>query len=151
RFPRPLRRRDAWTNADDSLPCASLGRVEGSDSFVEGRDFVDVRLQSSVPHPLNDLTQLGAIGLDDEVDRAAVGRPRLGRPDDGYQGSSGSNQARGPLPDVAADGIENQINTADVFEDVVLEVDELLRAEIERFLTVGGASGADDVGAELTC
>ena len=41
--------------------------------------------------------------------------------------------------------------SADVFEDVVLEVDELLRAEVERLLTVGGASGADDVGAELTC
>jgi hypothetical protein len=28
-----------------------------------------------------------------------------------------------------------------------LKVDELLRAEVERLLTVGGASGADDVGA----
>jgi opacity protein-like surface antigen len=37
-----------------------------------------------------------------------------------------------------------------VFEDLVLEVDELLRAEAERFLTVGSASGADDVGAGLT-
>src|SRR5438034_7662788 len=86
-----------------------------------------------------------------EVDREAVGGPRLGRPDDGHQGSSGSNQACGSLPDVAADGIENQIDSADVFEDVVLEVDELLRAEVERLLTVGSASGADDVGAELTC
>ena len=40
---------------------------------------------------------------------------------------------------------------ADVFQGVVLEVDELLRAEVERLLTVGGASGADDVGAGLTC
>ena len=42
-------------------------------------------------------------------------------------------------------------NSADVFEDIVLEVDELLRAEVERLLTVGSASGADDVGADLTC
>ena len=42
----------------------------------------DVGQQSSVPHSLDDLTQLGAIGLDNEVDRQAVGRPRLGRPDD---------------------------------------------------------------------
>src|SRR6266446_5921483 len=35
--------------------------------------------------------------------------------------------------------------------DGVVEVDELLRAEVERLLTVGSASGADDVGAELTC
>src|SRR6266478_5385633 len=78
------------TNADDRLPLASLGPVEGGDGVVEGRD-------------------------------------------------------------VAADDIEHQIDSADVFEDVVLEVDELLRAEVERLLTVGSASGADDVGAELTC
>src|SRR5205814_10073717 len=53
--------------------------------------------------------------------------------------------------DVAADKIENQIDSADVFEDVVLEVNEFLRAEVERLLTVGRTSGADDVGAELTC
>src|SRR5882762_11107485 len=127
------------SKADDRLPVASLGRVEGGNSIVEGRDVADVRPQSSVPHSLDDLTQLGTIGLDNEVDRPAVGGPRLGRPDDGDQRSSGSNQARGPLPDVAADEIEHQIDAADVFEDVVLEVDELLRAEVERLLTVGGA------------
>src|SRR5436853_3600507 len=36
-------------------------------------------------------------------------------------------------------------------QGVVLQVDELLRAEVERRLTVGSASGADDVGAGLTC
>ena len=50
---------------------------------MEGRDVADVRPQSSAPHPLDDLTQLGTIGLDNEVDRQAVGGPRLGRPDDG--------------------------------------------------------------------
>src|SRR5499427_5119666 len=139
------------TNADDCLPVASLGRVEGGDSVVEGRDDADVRPQSSVPHPLDDLTQLGTIGLDNEVDRQAVGGPRLGRPDDGHQCSSGSNQACGPLLDVAADDIEHQIDAADVFQRVVVEVDELLRAEVEHLLTVGSASGADDVSAELTC
>ena len=58
-------------------------------------------------------------------------------------------QACGPLLDVAADDIEHQIDDADVFQRVVVEVDELLRAEVERLLTVGSASGADDVGAEL--
>src|SRR5499427_1867806 len=43
------------------------------------------------------------------------------------------------------------MDPADVFERVILKVDELLRAEVERLLTVGGASGADDVGAGLTC
>jgi hypothetical protein len=44
----------------------------------------------------------------------------------------------------------SKIDSADVFQRVVLEVDELLRAEVERRLTVGSASGADDVGAGLT-
>src|SRR5262245_18234628 len=44
------------TNADDRLPRASLGCVEGGDGIVEGRDVPDVRPQSSVTHPLDDLT-----------------------------------------------------------------------------------------------
>src|SRR6516164_1652848 len=137
------------TNADDRLPLASLGRVQGGDGFVEGRDVADVRPQSSVTHPLDNLTQLGTIGLDNEVDRQAVGGPCLGRPDDGHQCSSGSNHACGPLLDVAADDIEHQIDAADVFQPFVVEVDELLRAEVERLLTVGRASGADDIRASL--
>src|SRR5438067_8247014 len=140
-----------WTNADDRLPLESLGRVEGGDSIIEGRDVADVGSQSSVPHPLDDLTQLGAIGLDDEVDRQAVGGPRLGRPYDGHQGSSGPDQACGPLLDVSADDVEDQVDAADVFQGVVVEIDELLGAEVERLLAVGGAPGADDVGAGLTC
>src|SRR5215216_2389842 len=96
------------TNADDRLPLASLGRVEGGHGVVESRDGADVRPQPSVMHPLDDLTQLGTIGLDNEVDRQAVRGPRLGRPDDGHQRSSGANQAYGPLLDVAADDIEHQ-------------------------------------------
>src|SRR5262247_99866 len=138
-------------NADDRLSLASLGRVEGGDGIVESRDVADVRPQSSVPHPLNDLTQLGTVGLDNEVDRQAAGGPRFGRPDDGHQCSSGSNQACGPLSDVAADDIEHQIDSADVFEGVVLEIDELLRAEVEHRLTVGTASGADDVSTGFSC
>jgi hypothetical protein len=79
---------------------------------------------------MDDLTQLGTVGLDNEVDRQSVGGRRLGRPDDGHQCSSSSNQACGPLPDVAADDIEHQIDFADVFQGVVFEVDELLRAEV---------------------
>ena len=77
------------TNADDRLPVDPLGRVESGDGIVEGRDGADVRPQSSVPHPLDDLNQLGTIGLDNEVDRQTVGGPRLGRPDEGHQCSSG--------------------------------------------------------------
>ena len=117
-------------NADDRLSFDPLGRVEGCDGIVEGRDVADVRPQSSVPHSLDDLTQLGTIGLDNEVDRQAVGGPRLGRPDDGHQCSSGANQSCGPFLDVAAHDIEHQIDAADVFQRVVVEIDELMRAEV---------------------
>src|SRR5207248_5538122 len=109
-----------------------------------GCDVAAARPQPSVPDPLDDLTQLATIGLDNEVDRPAVVGPRLGRPDDGHQCSSGSNQARGPLLNVAADDIEHQIDTADVFQGVVVEVDELLRAEVERLLADGCRSVAAD-------
>src|SRR6516162_5058237 len=115
------------TNAEDRLPLASLGRVQGGDGVVEGRDVADVRPQPSVTHPLDDLTQLGTIGLDNEVDRQAVVGPRLGRPDDGHQCSSGSNQACGPLLDVAADDIEHQIDEAEATFKADLE--KLLKAE----------------------
>src|SRR5436305_9825645 len=133
------------TNADDRLPLASLGPVEGGDGIVEGRDVADVRPQPAVPYPPDELTQLGAIGFDDEVDGQAARGPRLGRAGDGHQRSPGANQARGPLRDVAPEDVENQIDFADVFQGVVIEVDELLRAEVECRLTAAGAPGADDV------
>src|SRR5439155_27132101 len=138
-------------NADDRLPIESLARVEGGAGIVEGRDDADVGPQPPVPYALDDLAQLGTIGLDDEVDCQAAGGPRLGRPYDGHQGSSGPDQACGPLLDVSADYVEAQVDAADVLQGVVAEVDELLRAEVERLLAVGGAPGADDVGAGLTC
>ena len=126
-------------NADDRLSLDPLSRVEGGDGIVKGSHVADVCPQPTIPDPLDELTQLGAIGYDDEVDRQPVSGPRLGRPDDGHQCSSGANQACGPLPDVAADDIEHQIDSADTFQGVVIEVDELLRAEVECRLTVCGA------------
>src|SRR5947209_17985447 len=117
---------------DDRLPVASLGRVERGDGVVEGCDAADVGPQSSVAHPLDDLTQLAAIALDNEVDRPAVRGSRRGGPDHGHQCSSGPDQARGPFLDVAADDIENQIDATDVCQGVaVVEVDELVCAEVE--------------------
>src|SRR5690242_14636504 len=63
------------THADDRLAGTPFGRVEGGDGIVERRDVADVRPQPSVPYPLDDLTQLGAVGLDDKVDRQAIGGP----------------------------------------------------------------------------
>src|SRR5215831_9062757 len=139
------------TNTDDRLSLGPLGRVEGGDGFVEGSHVADVCPQPTTPKPLDDLTQLGAIGYDDEVNRPAVGWPRVGRAGDRHQRSPGSNHARRPLPDVAAEDIENHIVPADIFQGVVIEVEELLCAEVESRLTAGSAPGADDVSAGLTC
>src|SRR5262249_31933960 len=138
-------------NADDRLSLDPLGRVEGGDGIVEGSHVADVCPQPTIPDPVDDLTQLGAIGYDDEIDSQAARGPRLGRAGDGHQRSSGANHARRPLRDVAAEDIENQINPADIFQGVVIEVDELLCPEAESRLTGTGAPGADDVRAGLTC
>src|SRR5438105_11510970 len=138
-------------NANDRLSLDPLGRVEGGNRIVKGTHFADVSPQPTSPGPLDQLTQLGAIGYNDEVDSQAVSRPRLGRAGNGHQRSSGANHVRRPLRDVAAKDIENQIDPADIFQGVAIEVDELLRAEVESRLTAGSAPGADDVRAGLTC
>src|SRR5262249_43989725 len=138
-------------NADDRLSLDPLGRVEGGNRIVEGSHVADVCPQPTIPEPLDEVTQLGAIGYDDEVNRQAARGPRLGRAGDGHQRSSGANQGCGPPRDVAAEDIENQIDSADIFQSVVIEVDELLRAEVESRLTADSAPGADDVRAGFTC
>src|SRR5258708_21948227 len=137
-------------NAEDRFAVDSLARVEGGDGIAEASHVSDVCPQPTIPGPLDNLNQLGAIGYDDEVDSQAARGPRLGRTGDSHQRTSGANQACRPLPDVAADDIEDQIDFADVFQGVVIEVDELLRAEVERRLTPSGTPGADDVRAGLT-
>src|SRR5690349_22866029 len=138
-------------NADDRLSLDPLGRVEGGDGIVEGSHVADVCPQPTIPGSLDDLTQLGTIGYDDEIDSQAVSGPRLGRAGDGHQRSSGANHARRPLRDVATEDIENQIDPADIFQGVVIEVEELLCAEVKSRLTAASAPGSDDVGTGLTC
>jgi len=94
---------------------------------------------------------LTAIGYDDEVDSQAARGCRLSRAGDGHQRSSCANDTRRPLRDVAADDIENQIDFADVFQSIVIEVDELLCAEVESRLTASSAPGTYDVGAGVAC
>src|SRR4051794_40460831 len=101
-------------NADDRLSLGPFGAVEGGNGIVEGSHVADVCPQPTNPDPLDELTQLGAIGYDDEVDRLAARGPRLGRTGDGHQRSSGANHARRPLRDLATEDIENQIDRADI-------------------------------------
>ena len=97
-------------DADDGLPEAARGRVEGTDGIVEARDVTDVGPQPSCPrHPLHHLTEFGAIGFDDEL----VARPSAGLGFDRLmmtpQCSSGLDQGGGLLLDVATDDIEDQV------------------------------------------
>ena len=55
------------TNTDDRLSLGPLGRVEGGDGIVEGSHVADVCPHSFLTSPPDNLTQLGAIGYDDEV------------------------------------------------------------------------------------
>ena len=112
-------------NTNDRLSFYPLGPVEGGNGIIEGSNVADVCPQPTNPDPLNQLAQLGGIWYDNEVDSQAARGPRLGRAGDGHQRSPGANHPRRPLRDVAAEDIENQIDLADVFQDVIIEVDEL--------------------------
>jgi hypothetical protein len=70
---------------DDRLPVAPPGRIERGDGIVEGRVAADVCPQSPIAHSLDDLIQLGAIDLDDEVDRLAINGRDFDRADSGQK------------------------------------------------------------------
>src|SRR5579864_7109970 len=128
-------------NADDRLSLDPLGPVEGGNRIVEGSHVADVCPQPTNPDPLDELTQLGAIGFDDEVDSQAARGPRLGRAGDGHQRSSGANYARRPRPEVGAVDIEARIGLAGAMQGAVIEVDELLAAKDENSWTGGSEPG----------
>src|SRR5262249_8364840 len=138
-------------NADDRLPLYPLGSVEGGNRIVEGRHVADVCPQPTIADPLDELTQSVAIGHDDEVDSQAVSRPRLSQACNGHQRSPGANHARRTFRDVAAEDIENEMDPGETFQSVVIEIDELLCAEVESHLTVRSVPGTDHVCASLTC
>jgi hypothetical protein len=137
-------------NADDRLSPDPLGWVEGGNRIVEGNHVANVCPQPTNSDPLDELTQLRTIRFDDEIDSQAAIGPRPGRASDGHQHASRANHAHRTLCDVAADDIENQIDFANVFQGVVIEVDELLCAELESRLAAGSMPGADDIRASLT-
>src|SRR4051794_40306045 len=137
------------TNADDRLSLDPIGAVERGNGIVEGSHVADVCSQPAMPGSLDNLSQLSAIGYDNIVDSPAARGSRLGWAGDGHHCSSRPYHARRPLRDVAAEDIENQIDFADVFQGVVIEVDELLCAEVESGLTAARAPGPDDVPAGI--
>lgn len=51
----------------DRLSRSPLRRIERGDRIVKGRDGTNVRPQSSVADPPDDLVQLRTIGLDGEI------------------------------------------------------------------------------------
>ncbi len=71
------------------------------------------------------------IRLNNEVNRDAIVWGGLDRPDDGDERPSSSHKARGALPDVTANDIENQINLTNVLQPVIGKVHELVRAKLK--------------------
>jgi len=54
--------------ADNRLSLDPLGPVEGANGIVEGSHVADICPQPTMPEALDELTQLGAIGYDDEFE-----------------------------------------------------------------------------------
>ena len=71
-------------NADDRLSLGPLSPVEGGNGIVEGSYVADVCPQPTDPNPLDEVTQLGLIGYDDEIDSATARGPRVGRAGDSH-------------------------------------------------------------------
>jgi hypothetical protein len=78
-------------NADDRLSLDPTGPIEGGNGIVERSHFAYVCSQTTIAEPLNKITQLRAIGYDDEIDRHAVSGSRFGRARDGNQSSCVAN------------------------------------------------------------
>lgn len=80
--------------------------------------------------------------LNDEEDRPSVLRLDRGRFGDGDQRAASAYE-RGRAPeDVAADHVEHHIDLAGGLQRVGLQVQELVGANVERALSVGGSAGA---------
>jgi hypothetical protein len=84
--------------------------------------------------------QLGAVGHGDEVHRASICEVGLDRAYDGDQGSLALTRAAERFWTSPPIDVEDQIDLADVLQRVAVEVDTILRAEVERLLSIGGAS-----------
>src|SRR5438874_12581395 len=138
-------------NADDRLSLDPLGRVEGGNRIVEGSHVADVYPQPTNPDPLDDLTQLARSGTTTKsIVRPPEGRASVGpvtvtsvppariRPADRFPMS----------PPMTSKTRSTSLTSS---RGVVIEVDELLCAEVESRLTAASAPGADDVRAGLTC
>jgi hypothetical protein len=92
------------------FPLIRVVELKTATALSRGSHVAYVCPQPTIPDPLDDLTQLGTIRFDDEINGPAVRRSRLvGRARDGHQRAAGANHTRRPLRDVAADHIENQI------------------------------------------
>src|SRR5262245_10388731 len=87
--------------------CWICSSDKGGDGVIERRDVADVRPQSSVPHPPDDFTQLGTIGLDNEVNRQAIEGlsrfiARLARRHSPLRFSFGGSRGAAPMRDERA-------------------------------------------------
>jgi hypothetical protein len=108
-----------------------VGGVEGIGCLGEWSYRADDRSQSARAWSPCELTQLVAIGLDDEEDRLAVGRPGCRWVDDGDQGAALAHEGCRAVADGTADDIEYEVDFTDFLKPVLLQIDEAIRAEVE--------------------
>ena len=55
-------------NLDDRLSTDTFGQVKSGNGIIQDSHLADVCPQPTIPDPLHDLPQLGAIGFDHEAD-----------------------------------------------------------------------------------
>ena len=131
------------------LPGVRRSGANAAAVSARGRTAPTIGLQASVPHPLGEVREPGAVGFDHEEDGAPVLGLHRGWRGDGHEGAAGAHERGRPLEDVAADDVEDHVDLADAVQRLGVQVQERLRTEAERDVAVGGPSGADHPGAHL--
>jgi hypothetical protein len=127
---------------------APAGR-EGRGGLGQRTHLADGRVEPPVPHPPHEFGEPGPVGFDDEEDRTAVLRPDLGRLGDGDEGAAGTDECGRAAEDLAADDVEHDIGLSRVLQPLGLEVEEVVGAEGETGVPVGGTAGGDHPCARL--
>lgn len=135
---------------NDRLSGRAAVAGERGGRFGKRSHGTDDGLEPSGPQAPGKIGQPGAVGFDDEEDGAPVLGLHGGWHGDGDEGAAGAYEFGRSLEDVAADDVEHHIHLADVPQIVGVQVEERLRAEAERDITVVGSAGADDAGAHLS-
>jgi len=108
------------------------------------------RRKPALLHPPGEFGELAAVRLDDEVHRAATGRPDLRRQGHRDEHSAGPHHGGRTVKYLPADRVQHDIHLpSHLLEALAVKVGELLRAARRRGGAVPSPPGARDAGAGL--